>query len=149
MHKALIITLILTLSLSGFSQNKTDDITRITQTVQHYYEGYIERDIDKLNTAFDTDYGTMKVPVNTNDSSKGYKNVYFKELIPKWRNRKKLSESELQDCALHILNIDVEPGNIASTKMSMTVKDVTYIDILSLHNINGEWKITNKIYHVK
>ena len=149
MHKALIIILISTLSFSGFSQNKTDDLTGITQTLQNYYNGYIERDIDKLNKAFDTENGTMKVPTDNSLPPKGFKNVLFKDVIPKWGNKEKLSDSELSDCVLHILNIDVESGNIASAKMSMKVGDITYIDVLSLHHINGVWKITNKMYHVK
>ncbi|TXE19917.1 nuclear transport factor 2 family protein [Psychroserpens burtonensis] len=149
MIKTLLLVIILTISLPIISQSRTDDLTLITTTIQNYYNGYIERDIDKLNTAFDTEYETMKVPVDNKNSSKGYKNVYFKDLIPEWGNREKLPESELNNCALHILNIDIEAGNIATAKMSMKVGDVTYIDILSLHNINGAWKITNKIYYVK
>jgi len=144
MHKTLSLILTLVIATPTLAQNKTDDLTSITQTIQNYYDGYIERDIDKLNKAFDTDNGTMKVPTDN-----GFKNVFFKDLVPKWGNRAKLSVSELQDCALQILNIDIEYGNIASAKMSMKVGDVTYIDILSLHIINSEWKITNKIYHVK
>lgn len=144
MHKTILFILTLVIATPTLAQNKTDDLTSITQTIQNYYDGYIERDIDKLNKAFDTDNGTMKVPTDN-----GFKNVFFKDLVPKWGNRAKLSLSELQDCALQILNIDIEYGNIASAKMSMKVGDVTYIDILSLHIINGEWKITNKIYHVK
>jgi hypothetical protein len=149
MKKTYLVVLTIALSLPGFSQTKTDDLKLITISIQNYYDGYIERDIDKLNKAFDTENGTMKVPIDSNDSSKGFKNIFFKELVPKWGNREKLSTKELQNCALRILNIDVEGGKIASAKMSMKVGDVTYIDILSLHRIDGEWKITNKIYHVE
>ncbi|MFT4805932.1 MAG: hypothetical protein ACJAZK_000653 [Psychroserpens sp.] len=149
MIKTRLLVIMLTISLPVISQSKTDDFTLISTTIQNYYNGYIERDIDKLSTAFDTEYGTMEVPVDDKNSSKGYKNVYFKDLIPKWGNREKLPESELNNCVLHILNIDIEAGNIASAKMSMKVGDVTYIDMLSLHNINGAWKITNTIYYVK
>ena len=118
MHKMLLLILTLVIATPTLAQKKTDDLTRITQTIQNYYDGYIERDIDKLNKAFDTDNGTMKVPTDN-----GFKNVFFKELIPKWGNRAKLSARELQDCALQILNIDIEYGNIASAKMSMKVGD--------------------------
>ncbi|WP_415191243.1 nuclear transport factor 2 family protein [Psychroserpens sp.] len=148
-HKTLLIILSITLSLSAFAQSKTDDISLIIETVTNYYDGYIERDIAQLYKAFDTENGTMKIPLDTNDSTKGFKNVFFKDVVPKWGNREKLSNTELENCALHILNIDIEAGQIASAKMSMKVGDVTYIDILSLNLINGDWKITNKIYHVK
>ncbi len=144
-----LLALLIALPLSIHSQSQRDDVTLITQTVKNYYNGYIERDIKKLNQAFDTENGTMKVPVDSEDLSKGFKNVLFKTLVPKWGYRAQLSEQELQNCALHILNIDIESGQIASVKMSMKVGDITYIDILSLHVINSVWKITNKIYHVK
>lgn len=124
------------------------DIEAITATVTHYYEGYIERDINKLIKAFDTEHGTMKVPIDENDLTKGFRNRYFKEVVPKWGNRKKLDQNTLDTCALKILNIDVESNKIASAKMLMKVGDITYIDMLSLHNIGGQWKITNKSYHV-
>lgn len=149
MHKTLLLILTLVIATPTLAQYKNNDLSLITETIQNYYDGYIERDIDKLNKAFDTENGTMKVPTGRGFNPKGFKNVMFKDLVPKWGNREKLSASELQDCALQILNIDIEYGNIASAKMSMKVGDVTYIDILSLHIINGEWKITNKIYHVK
>lgn len=144
-----LLALLITLPLKIYSQPQPDEITLITQTVNNYYDGYIKRDIKKLYQAFDTENGTMKVPVDSKDYSKGFKNVLFKTLVPKWGNRAQLSELELQNCTLHILNIDIESGQIASVKMSMKVGDITYIDILSLHVINSEWKITNKIYHVK
>ncbi|MBO6607127.1 nuclear transport factor 2 family protein [Psychroserpens sp.] len=132
---------------SAFAQNQTD-IEAISTTITNYYEGYIHRDIDKLNKAFDTENGTMKVPIDNNDLSKGFRNRYFSEVVPKWGNRKKLDSETLANCKLEILNIDVESSKIASGKMLMKVGDVTYIDILSLHKIGETWKITNKIYHV-
>ncbi len=123
MIKTRLLVIMLTISLPVISQSKTDDFTLISTTIQNYYNGYIERDIDKLSTAFDTEYGTMEVPVDDKNSSKGYKNVYFKDLIPKWGNREKLLESELNNCVLHILNIDIEAGNIASAKMNIKIGD--------------------------
>ncbi len=131
----------------SFAQSQ-NDLVAITQTITNYYEGYIDRDIEKLNKAFDTDHGTMKVPVDPNDDTKGFRNRYFSEIVPKWGNREKLDEKTLKNCKLEILNIDVESSKIASGKMLMKVGDVTYIDILSLHKIGNDWKITNKIYHV-
>jgi hypothetical protein len=87
MIKTRLLVIMLIISLPVISQSKTDDFTLISTTIQNYYNGYIERDIDKLSTAFDTEYGTMEVPVDDKNSSKGYKNVYFKDLIPKWGNR--------------------------------------------------------------
>lgn len=129
------------------SQENT--VTAIQNTIQNYYDGYIFRDLDKLNKAFDLENGTMKVPILNDDITVGFKNLYFKELIPKWGTREKLAPAILKNCALQILNIDVVDAQIASAKISMKVDTVVYIDILSLQKIKDVWKITNKIYLVR
>ena len=143
----LIFSLLFTFSL--MSQNKKSTLQQIETTIQNYYDGYINRDINKLNLAFDTENGTMKVAIKENDKVTGYKNAFFKNLMPIWGNRKKLKPKVLNNCALTVLNIDVVDNKIASAKISMKVDTVTYIDILSLEVINNTWKITNKIYAVR
>ncbi len=145
MKRTLLIGMLI-FTIISHAQNKQSSINAITKTVQNYYDGYIERDINKLNAAFDTLNGTMKVPILENDKIIGFKNHYFKDLMPKWGNRTKLSKEVLQNCALEILNIDVVDNTIASVKMSMKVDTITYIDILSLQKKKNDWKITNKIY---
>lgn len=146
MIKKSLCVLLLLIATNIISQNKENDIQKITQTIQNYYDGYIYRDISKLNKAFDTVNGTMKVPIVLNGRTTGYSNNYFKDLLPKWGNRENLSKEVLQNCALTILNIDVVDGVVASSKISMKVDTITYIDILSLEVMNDEWKITNKIF---
>ena len=128
------------------AQKATGDIAGITATVHNYFDGYVDRDIDKLNAAFDTVNGTMKVPVVEGGQTKGYQNKYFKDLMPVWGNREKLDPEVRSNCALKILNMDVVDGKIATARISMKVEKVEYIDILSLQKIEGQWKITNKIY---
>lgn len=145
LRKTLLLT-ILFFALQSYCQQTKSTIQKIEQTIQNYYDGYIFRDISKLNKAFDTVNGTMKVPILENQMVLGYTNRFFKELLPKWGSRKQLSKEVLQNCALTILNIDVVDETIASAKISMKVDTVTYIDILSLEVMNNQWKITNKIY---
>nr|WP_302849158.1 nuclear transport factor 2 family protein [Polaribacter porphyrae] len=121
----------------------------MSKTIQNYYDGYIHRDLEKLEKAFDLEHGTMKVPIVKDNKVIGFKNRYFKEVVPKWGNRKKLPKTTLENCALHILNIDIVDNTIASAKISMKVDTIIYIDILSLNKIKGLWKITNKIYTVR
>lgn len=128
---------------------QNNNLNDIKNTITNYYDGYIHRDLDKLNSAFDMEGGTMKVPVTKNGKITGFKNRYFKELVIKWGNRAKLSPTTLKNCKLEILDIDIVDDKIASSKISMKVDKITYIDILSLHKINDYWKITNKIYAVR
>lgn len=144
-----ITTLVLLCIAFGINSQNQKDIDAIKQTIQNYYDGYIDRDLQKLEKAFDLKHGAMKVPITESNKVVGYKDRYFKELIPKWGNRKKLAPEVLQNCALSIVNIDVVDSTIASAKIIMKVDTVSYVDILSLHKIQGNWKITNKIYAVR
>ena len=77
------------------------------------------------------------------------KNHFFKDLIQKWSSREKLSDDVLKNCALTILNIDIVEQKMASAKINMKLDTITYIDILSLQKIAGDWKITNKTFVIK
>ena len=135
--------------LSAFTMYCQDETKAVKSTIQNYYDGYIDRDIKKLNKAFDLENGTMKVPILKDEKVIGFNNLYFKDLVLKWGNRKKLSPEILQNCGLKILSIDIVDDKIASAKISMKVDTITYIDILSIQKIKGKWKITNKIYSVR
>lgn len=142
------ILLLTFICLSVSAQSKNNDLDLIKRCIQNYFDGYIERDMIKLNNAFDTEHGTMKVPLKVDGKIMAYENKYFKDLIPKWGSRDKLPKVILNNCALQILNIDNDHGKIATAKISMKVDKTTYIDILSLQKINDNWKITNKMYYV-
>lgn len=135
--------------LSAFTMYCQDEIKAVKSTIQNYYDGYIDRDIKKLNKAFDLENGTMKVPILKDEKVIGFNNLYFKDLVLIWGNRKKLSPEILQNCGLKILSIDIVDDKITSAKISMKVDTITYIDILSIQKIKGKWKITNKIYSVR
>ena len=149
MCKKPILILVILLAQLGYAQDSKKDIDGIKSAIQNYYDGYIHRDINKLNKAFDTIHGTMKVPVEENGKVIGFRNRYFKEVIPKWGDRKPMPKEMLDNCALKIISIDLTDEQIASAKIEMKVDTINYVDVLSLHKIKGEWKITNKMYVVR
>lgn len=136
----------LCVSLIGNAQQKQSESALVISAVENYFYGYIERDEAKLNKAFDIENGTMKIPVRTESGISSYSNSYFKEIIPKWGNRAKLSQTELADCHLTIISMALESDQMATVKMKMEVGDKTYIDILSLQKVKNNWKITNKMF---
>lgn len=138
---------LLTLPLLLSAQTEKSDVESITETIENYFNGYIHRDINLLNQAFDTENGTMKIATGEAGSEK-FENSYFKELMPKWASREKLSPKALENCSLEILNMDIEMGKIGTAKISMKVDKDHYIDILSLQKTKEGWKITNKIFLV-
>ena len=118
----------------------------IQQTINDYFYGYINRDAHRLNRAFDTTNGTMKLPYTTEDGKMGFKNGYFKEIIPRWVNKESIAEAIKKDCFLEILDIDIVEGKMATAQLKMKIGKQTYLDVLSLQKIDQIWKITNKMY---
>lgn len=121
----------------------------IKTTIENYYNGYINRDFLLLEKAFDPQNGTMKVPILKDEKIIGFQNHFFKDLIQKWSSREELSDDVLKNYASTILNIDIVEQKMASAKINMKVDTTSYIDILSLQKIAGDWKITNKTFVIK
>ena len=138
--------LFLTLILSAQEGNKEQAL--ITETIENYFYGYLYGDSDKLNKAFDMENGAMKVVSKADNGKEVVENIYFTDLIPRWVSREKFDKKTTDNSSLEILNIDEVNGEIASAKIRMQVGERVYIDILSLHKINQDWKITNKIFLV-
>lgn len=136
-------------SVTTFSQTNTEAKKNVTKTIENYFYGYINRDASLLFQAFDLENGTMKVPKKENGVTVGFRNRYFKEVVPKWGNRKKLPKAQLDNCKLDILSLEVIDDQMAIAKISMKVDTVIYIDLLSVQKIDGDWKITNKTYTVR
>ena len=149
MIKNSLIIFLLFFSFSTFSQDKKNEVGLIKTTIENYYNGYMNRDFLLLEKAFDPQNGTMKVPILKDEKIIGFQNHFFKDLIQKWSSREKLSDDVLKNCALTILNIDIVEQKMASAKINMKLDTITYIDILSLQKIAGDWKITNKTFVIK
>jgi len=128
------------------AQTNFNEINSIQETVENYFYGYVERNNERLVKAFDIENGTMKLPKKSKDGKIKFENGYFKDIIPRWSSRAKLSQEERDNCALEIQNIDVVNGKIATAKLKMTIGKTIYLDILSLQKINEVWKITNKMF---
>lgn len=130
----------------GFGQEKADDLAAVKTSVENYFQGYIHRDQARLELAFDTENGTMKLPATTEAGEEGFENGYFKDIIPKWGSREKLPKEVLAQAKLEVHSIDVVSAKMAVAVIRMEVGDKIYIDVLSLQKMNAQWKITNKMY---
>ncbi|MBX2875344.1 MAG: nuclear transport factor 2 family protein [Saprospiraceae bacterium] len=142
-----LITCIAVLSVSpGHAQEKSDDLALVKASVENYFQGYIHRDLTRLELAFDTENGTMKLPLTTEAGEEGFENGYFKEIIPKWGARDKLPQEVLDQAQLEVQRIDIVSAKMAVAVIRMEVGDKVYVDVLSLQKMNEQWKITNKMY---
>ena len=128
-------------------EGNNGDMALITETVENYFNGYMQSDEEMLLKAFDTENGAMKI-ISTKGESEAAENIPFSELVQRWSSREKFSQEVLDNSSLEILEIDEVDGKIASARISMKVDETVYIDILSLHKMNDQWKITNKIFMV-
>ena len=134
---------------STTAQDKIGDMQLIIETVEDYFYGYIERDIAKLNSAFDTENGIMKIVDKTKEGQEISHNNLFKDIVPKWAANEQLSTEAKKNCTLKFLNLEIIEGTLAISTIEMKIEQTVFIDVLSLQKLNNAWKITNKMYVVK
>lgn len=144
--KNFVLFLLFVIPAMSKAQSGQDDLLLVKTTVENYFYGYVDRNIVQLNAAFDTTNGTMKIPYQSEEGKEGFKNGSFSEIVKKWGSRKPLSAEDRKACTLEIQDIDVVDGKLATARLKMKVVDKVYLDILSLQKMNGQWKITNKMY---
>ncbi len=135
-------------TIATIAQEKNNEIALITETIENYFNGYMQSDEEMLMQAFDTENGAMKVLSSKDEGNAKAENIPFKDLVQRWSSREKFSQEILKNSSLEIIEIDEVDGKIASARIRMKVGDTIYIDILSLQKFNEMWKITNKIFLV-
>ncbi len=131
------------------AQEKSNEVQAVVEVIENYFDGYVDRDLDQLQLAFDTENGAMKVATKTEDGQEQYENVFFKELIPRWAARAPFSDEVRNNSSLKILTLDITADQMAVAKIEMKIGDTIYIDVLSIQKLNQVWKITNKMFVVE
>ena len=149
MIKYYFVFITLLFSIDTIAQEEMSDMQLVIKTVENYFSGYVERDIEKLNEAFDTENGIMKILSKTAEGKEISQNNYFKNIIPRWSTKKHLSPEEKRGCKLKFLNLEIIQGKLAISTIEMKIGETVYLDVLSLQKINSVWKITNKMFVVK
>lgn len=138
--KVLVITLLAGIStLTSIAvgvQPQDDDENAIRETIQLYFKGDRNRDVEFLRKAFHSTARLLTSDENGNLSvltqTEWYKRVR--------------QTPDREKPAVKILHID-RTGNAAAAKTQMTLSNGTYTDFLSLLKIDGHWIIVNKVYH--
>ncbi|MDX2127676.1 MAG: nuclear transport factor 2 family protein [Chloroherpetonaceae bacterium] len=128
-----------------FAQNEKDQ-KLVEEKIQAYFNGYLTGDLRILYTAFDTTSGGMHrlMPDGKNDTL-----IHFRDLLPIWSTRAKrtpYSESDLKASRYKILKFEQFRGSLAIVSVDIQFGAKSYIDVLSLYKINGEWKIVSKVF---
>ena len=131
--KQLLVLLLMTLGFNLKGQTFSDQAA-ITQTVQLYFDGMIERDRAKLDIAFIPEARLI-----------GYRgNKFTITSYEDWAAG--TSEGEARNSNLYkneLVSIRIE-GNTAVAETQLFWPEITYYDFLTLIKIEGSWKIVNK-----
>lgn len=108
----------------------------IRETVQLYFDGIMNYDVESLERAFHADaYLLASLPTR-----------FYRAPFQEWKN---FTQGEAPDATgreNRIVSIDVV-GNAAVVKTDLDWPRIHYVDYLSLLKIDGQWKIVNKIWH--
>lgn len=111
------------------------DYARIEQTLHYYLDGGTNNDFETLRRAFHPS-ATMRFI-----GGDGYTDVnvldYFGE---------RMRPGPKQDRATRVVSIDVS-GDAASARLEIEYPTFTFVDYMTLLEIDGEWLIVSKVFH--
>ncbi|WP_448569591.1 nuclear transport factor 2 family protein [Thalassotalea ganghwensis] len=134
--KSLIITIITTIALLIPSKAfANDDINQISQTIQWYFDGTSQGKPELVEKAF--------MP------SLELQYIAPEGQFKRWQGTDYISNinpGKSNDRVGKIVAIDVT-GNSAMAKATITSGDRLFTDYFLLLKVDGQWKITNKIFY--
>ncbi len=132
---AMLTALIASVSLPLAATQKDGEEKAIRETIQLYFQGDIDRDVESLKKAFHP-----KAELLTADKE-GRLRVLTQ---PEWHERVRQTPERERPTA-KILHID-RAGNAAAAKTQLTFSNGRFTDFLSLLKLDGRWMIINKTY---
>lgn len=135
---AAVCTVAAILGLMSISTAADSDEAEIRAAVESYFDGMMSHDAEALDRAFHPESRLLGSP------REGLTVIPFRE----WRTfaEREAPERDLARYDNRIVSVDAY-GKAAVVKVDLAWPDVHYVDYLSLLEIDGEWKIVNKIWH--
>ncbi len=138
------------LLLSGTTElfgQKNEVQKRVHEAVQNYYQGYLHNEAAPLAKAFDLENGHLKALQKDSASARQFVRVYpMQQVAERWVSKKPFSDAQKAQSHLKILSTDILQEQLAVVKVELKAGEKVYIDYLSLYQVNGEWKIVNKVF---
>ncbi|MFC3416794.1 nuclear transport factor 2 family protein [Algoriphagus hitonicola] len=132
---------LLILLLSGLSLNAQEksDRDQITETVNWYFEGMMERNLEKLERAFLPEARLI-----------GYRgeNLTITDFKTWSGNTASGNPRNAKEYRNEIVSIRVQ-GNTASVETELYWPEIYYYDFLTLIKVEGSWKIVHKSWWEK
>ncbi len=110
------------------------DYQLVEQTLNYYMEGGSNRDFNTLKKAF---HETASMKYITDE---GYKEVNALEFFSGMKTGSRIDRKN------RIAEITIS-GHAANARLELEYPDFTFVDMMNLLKIDGEWKIVNKIFY--
>lgn len=116
-----------------------DDESAVRAAVESYFEGARTGTAGPFEEAWDLETGRM-VYVREKDGVEALHSVPIREAIKHW------TAGPAGESWGKIHSIDIIDGKMAVAKIEMLYHGTIYVDLLSLYEVNGTWKIVNKTF---
>ena len=117
----------------------TSDLDLITQTVQYYFDGMYNGDVESLKKAFHPEadlFGYFQ---------KNFMHVSANDWFNMVKNRP-IPSKEGEEYDMKIVSIDMA-GDVAVVKVADLYMGLRFTDYLTMSRIDGTWVIVNKAFH--
>lgn len=113
----------------------------VVNTAFDYFNGAAKGNQRLLTSAFDTEFGDIKMPRVDKETGNEYiETVPLKEFAKGFK-------SETKDTwTAKLLMVDIVDDKMAMVKLDFQTTKTHYIDYLVMYKRNGEWKIVNKTF---
>lgn len=120
-----------------YAQTEAEEKTAITATIQAYFNGMMDRDVEKLQQAFFSEARLI-----------GYRGeiltvTEFKDWAANTAKGEKRDRSQFKN---QIQSIEIK-GYTALVKTELWWPGIYYFDYLTLMKIEGQWKIVHKTWY--
>ena len=143
-YKLLTIALGILLLLSNFAQAKAvvnNEHQAVVDTALNYFNGVANGDQKLLSSAFDFEFGHIKMPkVDKDTGEETIKSVPLKEFAAYFEQATK------DTWTAKILAVDIVDDKMAMVKLDFQTSKSIYTDYLLMYKRNGSWKIVNKTF---
>ena len=118
------------------------DVTALMQATSRYFDLMYDADVSGFDRVFcptaqllGLRNGALRVL-----TAEAYKKILASSPSPKSVNAPRAQE---------ILLMDVTSRDQALVKVRVRINTIVYVDYLSWHHIDGDWRVTSKAFHVE
>lgn len=125
------------LSLTSLAQSEAEEETAVTATVQAYFDGMMDRDLEKIQQAFFSESRLVGYRGETLTVTE------VKDWAANTAQGEKRDRSQFKN---QIHSIEIKEY-IALVKTELWWPGIYYFDYLTLMKIEGQWKIVHKTWY--